>query len=249
LDKIEKAWFLLPMQINNNNPPRYHLTYKSKNVKTGPIPVSTSANSTCPDACPLKAKGCYASAGGPLALHWRKVSEQGCGDDWRTFVSRISALPFGQLWRHNQAGDLPGENNSIDTDMLAQLVDANTGKRGWTYTHKPVVGDGNEATCNRAAVRSANERGFTINLSADNLSEADELKATDCGPVVVVLPVGSPLAMSTPGGHKVIVCPAQRPKSKATCQTCGLCQKQRAVIVGFLAHGTQAKAASAIAAN
>ena len=132
--------------------PRFHLTMVSGNGKTGPIPVSTSANSTCPDACPLKSKGCYASAGGPLALHWRKVSEQGRGDDWATFVSRITALPSGQLWRHNQAGDLPGENNAINTDMLAQLVDANEGKRGWTYTHKPVTGDGNEATCNRAAI-------------------------------------------------------------------------------------------------
>ena len=229
--------------------PRFHLTYKSNNAKTGPLPVSTSASSTCPDECPLKSKGCYASAGGPLALHWRKVSEEGRGDDWATFVSRITALPLGQLWRHNQAGDLPGENNSINVDMLAQLVDANTGKRGWTYTHKPVVGDGNEATCNRAAVRAANERGFTVNLSADNLAEADELKTADCGPVVVVLPADAPLAMSTPAGHKVIVCPAQRPGSAATCATCGLCQRQRSVIVGFLAHGTQAKAASAIAAN
>ena len=133
--------------------------------------------------------------------------------------------------------------------MLEQLASANVGKRGWTYTHKPVSGDSNESTCNRAAVRSANERGFTINLSADNLAEADELKTADCGPVVVVLPADSPLAMSTPGGHKVVVCPAQRPDSAATCATCGLCQRQRSVIVGFLAHGTQARAASAIAAN
>jgi len=234
---------------NNNNPPRFHLTLKSGNVKTGPIPVSTSSNTTCPDACPLKSKGCYASAGGPLALHWRKVSEHGRGDDWSTFVSRISALPFGQLWRHNQAGDLPGENNSVDVSMLAQLVDASEGKRGWTYTHKPVTGDGNLETCNRAAVRDANARGFTVNLSADNLIEADELKNADCGPVVVVLPMDSPLAMSTPNGHKVVVCPAQRPGSAATCATCALCQRQRSVIVGFLAHGTQARAASAIAKN
>jgi len=237
------------MQTTNKQTARFHLTMKSGNVKTGPIPVSTSSNSTCPDACPLKAKGCYASAGGPLALHWRKVSEEGRGDDWQTFVARITALPFGQLFRHNQAGDLPGENNAIDTDMLAQLVDASEGKRGWTYTHKPVSGDGNEATCNRAAVRQANARGFTVNLSADNLIEADELKNADCGPVVVVLPVGSPLAMTTPNENKVVGCPAQRPGSAATCATCALCQRQRSVIVGFLAHGTQAKAASAIAAN
>jgi len=98
-------------------------------------------------------------------------------------------------------------------------------------------------------VRQANERGFTVNLSADNLAEADELKAADCGPVVVVLPIDSPLAMSTPNGHKVVVCPAQRPGSAATCASCGLCQRQRSVIVGFLAHGTQARAASAIAQN
>ncbi len=222
---------------------------KSGNAKTGPIPVSTSSNSTCPDACPLKARGCYASAGGPLALHWRKVSSAQRGDDWQTFVARISALPDGQLWRHNQAGDLPGENNAIDTDMLAELAVANEGKRGWTYTHKPVTGNGNLETCNRAAVRAANGMSFTVNLSADNLAEADELKAADCGPVVVVLPVGSPNAMTTPAGHKVVVCPAQRPGSAATCATCGLCQRQRSVIVGFLAHGTQAKAASAIAKN
>jgi len=235
--------------IQSSNPPRYHLTLKSGNVKTGPIPVSTSAASTCPDACPLKSKGCYASAGGPLALHWRKVSEEGRGDDWATFVSRISALPSGQLWRHNQAGDLPGKNNAIDTDMLAELASANVGKMGWTYTHKPVVGDGNVETCNRAAVRQANARGFTVNLSADNLQEADELKAADCGPVVVVLPADSLLSMTTPAGHKVVVCPAQRPESKATCATCGLCQRQRSVIVGFLAHGNQARAASSIAKN
>lgn len=85
------------------------------------------------------------------------------------------------LWRHNQAGDLPGENDTIDLVALAQLAEANVGKRGFTYTHKPMTAD------NAAAVKQANARGFTINLSADNLSEADDLAEMQVGPVVVVL--------------------------------------------------------------
>ena len=38
----------------NDAPPMVHLTLSSSNIKTGPIPVTTSGRSTCPDACPLK---------------------------------------------------------------------------------------------------------------------------------------------------------------------------------------------------
>lgn len=48
------------------------LTMKSSNVKTGPIPVSTTGAQSCPNACSLKGSGCYAE-GGPLGMHWRKV--------------------------------------------------------------------------------------------------------------------------------------------------------------------------------
>ncbi len=82
--------------------------------------------------------GCYAKSG-PLALHWSKVSDGSRGTDWRTFCESIASLPEGQLWRHNQAGDLPGMNLEIDRIMLADLVDANKGRNGFTYTHKPVI--------------------------------------------------------------------------------------------------------------
>jgi hypothetical protein len=35
-----------------------HLTAKSRNVKTGAIPVSTTTAESGPDACPLKSRGC-----------------------------------------------------------------------------------------------------------------------------------------------------------------------------------------------
>ena len=81
---------------------RYHLTEVSSNKKTGPIPVSTTSSDTCPPACPFNDGGCYAKSG-PLALHWKKVSEDQRGDDFDTFIDKIKKLPKNQLFRHNQA--------------------------------------------------------------------------------------------------------------------------------------------------
>jgi hypothetical protein len=220
----------------------YHLTLKSGNEKTGPIPVSTSSANTCPDACPLKAGGCYAK-GWPLVRHWAKVSDGAAGGTLDTFVGEVEALPAGQLWRHNQAGDLPGEDDAIDGSALLKIVRANVGKRGFTYTHKPMTRD------NARHVAHANRHGFMINLSADNLAEADELAALAIAPVVAILPSDTTAAhVLTPQGRRVVVCPAQR-KDDITCAKCQLCAKgDRATIVGFLAHGVSIKKANKIAA-
>jgi hypothetical protein len=229
------------------------LTLKSRNAKVGAMPVSTTASVTCPDACPLKSNGCYAEAG-PLGMLWRSLSGAVAGDmfkfakaqcqslTWSQFCDAIRALPLGTLWRHNQAGDLPGVGNAIDTKALAALVRANAGSRGFTYTHKPMT------TANRAAIRRANDDGFTINLSANTLAEADKLADTGM-PVVVVLAdtVQGNADIATPEGRKVVVCPATY-RDDTSCATCQLCQRRdRKVIVGFPAHGTSKKRATAIA--
>ena len=103
---------------------KVHLTLKSANAKVGPIPVSTSEPSSCPDSCPLKAGGCYAK-GGPLALHWRNVPNRGM--EWNDFCQSIAKLPEGQIWRHNQAGDLPHVNGVISAEEVEFLVASNTG--------------------------------------------------------------------------------------------------------------------------
>jgi len=221
----------------------YHFVAKSRNEKTGPIPVTTTSNNTCPDTCPFKGASCYAEAGFHLRQHWQAVSTGKRGGSLGELCASIAALPDGQLWRHNQAGDLPGSNDVIDGIDLGAIVDANTGRRGFTYTHKPMVAS------NRAAVATANARGFTINLSANDLAHADELAALAIAPVVVVLPadVHGNQDISTPEGRKVAVCPATY-RDDVTCASCGLCQKaSRKVIVGFPAHGTKAREASAIA--
>lgn len=222
----------------------FHLTKVSSNVKTGPIPVSTSHKNTCPDACPLKAKGCYA-LGGPSNIHWKAVTEGKRGTDWAHFVQTIKALPRGQLWRHNQSGDLPLIDGSQQVDGVAvsQLVGANKGKRGFTYTHHDVI----DNTLNRNIVKHANDNGFTINLSGNNISHADKLADLDMAPVVVILPFEAPKVSYTPKGRKVVACPAET-SDRVTCASCGLCQSAtRSYIIGFHAHGVSKKAVNLIA--
>ena len=213
-----------------------HLTTKSRNETTGPIPVSTTEAKTCPDICPLKGAGCYGELG-PLGMHWQKVSRGERGDAWPVFVARVAAVKPGALWRHNAL--------TIDGPALMQLVAANAGKRGFTYTHyNPAVGR------NAARIAEANQAGFTINLSANDLRHADLLAGLGIGPVVTVLPADAArpgLKITTAQGRKVTVCPATY-RDDVTCKSCGLCAiATRETIIGFPAHGVKAKRADAIA--
>jgi hypothetical protein len=222
------------------------LTFRSANKKTGPIPVTTSDADTCPDACPLKAGGCYAKSG-PLAIVWKDVEKYGY--EWQPFLQEIRKFLPSQLWRHNQAGDLPGEGDSVNPAMLAELTAANLGRRGFTYTHKPVLAEnGGSFMANRRAIAKANKGGFRVNLSGNNLAHADRLSALNIGPVVSIVPQDTPAKFTTPEGRKGVICPAQL-KEGISCSTCGICQRPREVIVGFRPHGTSKKKAETIAAN
>lgn len=214
----------------------YHLTRVSGNAKTGPIPVSTTSKSTCPDACPLKGNGCYAESG-PLALHWNAISRKERGYDLDHFCHEIKRLPKGQLWRYGQAGDLQGDAHQIDAGSLEKIVEANQGRRGFAYTHYPAL-----EPANARAVARANAQGFVVNLSANNLAHADELARLKIAPVVTLLPPEQVTPTVTPEGRHVAICPASV-RDDVSCATCGICATQRKAIIGFPAHGsTKAKA-------
>lgn len=205
---------------------RARLIPRSGNRKTGPIPVSYTSAQTCPDACPLKSNGCYAE-GYPVNQHWGARERF---DDWLAFCQQVSELPPETLWRHNVAGDLPGVGDALDTVALSLLVEANRGRRGFTYTHKPL-----STPHERSAVKRATLAGFTVNLSADSLAEADEL--AHLGPTVVTLTSDAPQVSRTPAGRTVVACPAEQSET-LTCERCRLCSNAtRKVIVGFRAHG------------
>lgn len=226
--------------MKTDSKPYAHLSLVSNNAKTGKIPVSTTSRDSCPTGCELRGKGCYAE-GGPVALHWNAVTSGDRGMPWGMFCEAVATLPPMQLWRHNQAGDLPGDGVEIDFEKLELLLAANFGKRGFTYTHyRPWDGS------NAHAIATANVRGLTVNLSANNLEEADELFDAGCGPVVVVLPHDQVENTKTPGGRAVVVCPAAI-RDDTDCKSCGMCYLQRDSIIGFPAHGQSFKKVTFIA--
>lgn len=216
----------------------YKFIRTSENRKTGPIPQTYNGRETCPPSCPHYRTSCYAESF-HTRLQWDKVEKTGIGVN--TLAEEIERLPKGQLWRYAVAGDLPGTGETVDAYELGQIVRANMGKRGFTYTHKK----------SREAVkwaRHATEWGFTVNLSADDVGEADKLAAHGL-PVVVVVPVDTPRNSMTPEGRPVVVCPAQT-TDHVTCETCGLCQMaDRKSIIGFRAHGQRTRLANQIASR
>jgi ribosomal protein L28 len=226
-----------------------HLTAKSTNKKTGPIPVSTSPRKTCPSTCPFKDAGCYAD-GGPLRYHWEGVSKGLRGFHYDRFLEEIRKLPTGQLWRHNQAGDLipdPRDSLKIGEYSLRKLVKANIGRRGFTYTHYPIELDSPDAHRetrrrwydNLYAVNFANKNGFTINLSANSIQHADKLiKLDGLAPVTTTLPSDWKYKKKkSPDGYTIVTCPAVIRENK-TCLDCGMCaMPERKTIIGFPAHG------------
>jgi len=232
----------------------HHLfTIKSRNTKTGPIPVTTSDRNTCPNTCPLINAGCYAS-NSHLGVLWDKLTRTPVGKPFKHgratitpqsfdhLITVVESLPAGQLWRHNQAGDLPHKNGTIDTKALRALTRANAGKRGFTYTHHIPT------PINAKAIKRANDKGFTINLSANNPTHADTLAALKIAPIVTLLPAEThgQKTIKSPAGRTIVVCPATY-RDDITCKSCELCQRQRQTIVGFPAHGATKTKASHIA--
>ena len=213
-----------------------HITLKSSNAKTGPIPVTSTERASCSPECPFIDAGCYGENHG-LNFHWSAIDRRERGISWQHLCKTVkNDIPDGQVWRHNQVGDLPHKKGHIDGKKLGNLVLANKGKKGFTYTHhNPDIGK------NAVYIKGCNDFGFTVNLSANNVVHADTLAGLGIGPVVVTLLSTQTENLTTPGGRKVVICPATQKKG-FTCADCGLCAvSTRSTIVGFPAHGTSAK--------
>lgn len=235
---------------------RVRLTMRSSNPKTGHMPVATTERASCPPSCPFRdGHGCYAE-NAPLIWRWQELDNGKAGVSWDVFCGQVANLPTGTTWRYGQAGDLPGDGEEINEGELAALVWASRHTLPIAFTHKPVLGDLPVAIANRAAIADANAAGFTVNLSADDLADADRKADLGIAPVVVVLDrvEGERHDVTTPAGRRVATCPAtyahHADGSPVTCLDCRLCaRRDRKVIVGFPAHGARTKAAAAVASG
>jgi hypothetical protein len=169
-------------------------------------------------------------------MFWGKVDDGRTGTDFAAFLKSVAALPRGQLWRHNQAGDLPGMGNAIDGAALAALVAANGGGFTINLSGNNVAHADELAALAIAPVvvvlpidyaRQENRGQWAETLSAYRARTAE-------------------LPKKTPAGQALSVCPATY--LDTNCQECSLCQRgNRQSIVGFPAHSQNAAKADAIA--
>ena len=156
------------------------------------------------------------------------------------YVLSCSPHPGPSIVASYRRRRLPHTNGVIDADMVDQLVRANGASAGFTYTHPaPVI--------NSDVIRDCNDRGFTVNLSANNARQADAYAGMGIAPVVTVLPIDAPKVSRTPAGRKIVRCPAKG-DGDITCTRCGLCAKaDRDYIIGFPAHGSRKAKAHLVA--
>jgi hypothetical protein len=218
----------------------YHLTRQSSNKKTGKMAVSTTSWDSCPSTCPLADSGCYAKSG-PLRLHADKVTagpniDKPRGIDLFSFCESIKSLPEGSLFRHNQSGDLPHKDGTIDHISLTLIAQACHSQRltAWTYTHHDV---NNSRNSDSIAVSIG--LGLTVNVSAHSQDQAADCHKKGL-PSVCIVPRDETRKHWEHDGVKFLVCPAQT--SDRTCSECKLCAiADRSCVVAFKAHGTQAK--------
>jgi hypothetical protein len=194
----------------------YSLTRKSSNKKTGPIPVSTTSADTCPAACPFKGAGMLCGRLSRSKWRWDEVTRGERGGTLEAFCADVAALPAGQFWRHNQAGDLPGDGERNRRGRARRRSSLANNGQARVYVHP--LQPGPEAPERGRNFASRTRAGFTVNLSANNLEHADELAALDVGPVAVVLPAAfDARKTTTPAGRPVAQCgPARRPPAAQT---------------------------------
>lgn len=231
----------------------------SDNNKTGPIAQVYTEQATCWRGCPFYSI-CYAFTSWRVVRLWRRLTAGLWGGSFKATCKRIAALPFAAVWRWGIAGDLPGKGARIARVPLRAITRANKRKRGFAYSHKPVLDGQPHAKANREAIAEANAGGFTVNLSGEGLTRADALADLGIAPVVTAVPStwGKQWKTArTPKGRPVVQCPAEWTKSmgaaRVQCIGCGgakgpLCQRRdRAFIVGLTAWDATRKINAAIA--
>lgn len=220
--------------------------------KTGVGIRITMERITCPPACPLRGEECYAEVG-TVSWHWNKIDRGERGFAWPELCAQVASLPRGAWGRWAQAGDCPSAGpDRIDRARMHEMATAAIGLPLVGYTHYPVTDNSAESLWNVEALKSLRARGFNLNASCETLEQVDV--AIDRGlTAVIVQPESAPDMLTTPGGRKVVFCPAQRDGGKTTCfggkgtRACGggvpLCgRSDRDWAVMFKAHGVRVRA-------
>jgi hypothetical protein len=220
------------MNINKMN---FHFVKKSGNKKTGYMPVTYNSRLSCPNSCIFKNNGCYAD-NFHTALNWDKVTSGERGGSFKELLQNIKSLKPGTIWRACVAGDIPSNNKGeISRTYIKGITEANQGLKGYTYTHNRLdIGE------NISLLKTANKKGFTVNISTETEAAADNAILNNLPAVLVVKSTETRRSWFTKNKNKILVCPAQT--NGVNCIDCGLCQSRpKNLIIAFLAHGNMSK--------
>ena len=180
----------------------------------------------------MQLNGCYADYS-YTGIAWRKLDKTGL--DFKALLSSIRHMDKGAKLRINVMGDLPHENQVIDTTKLNQLSDTVSTRKLNTilYTHHDLT-----IKSNLIALQSAFKQGLHVNASCESIEQAKT--AIDNGiNAVLVMPLNSSKVQKI-DDVRIVQCPNEY-NEKIQCINCMLCAKDRTqnrVIIGFTAHGT-----------
>ena len=219
----------------NINKMKFHFVKKSGNKKTGFMPVTYNSRLSCPDSCIFKNNGCYAE-NYHTRLNWDKVTSGQRGGTFKELLKNIKALKPGTIWRACVAGDIPSNNKGeISRTYIKGITEANQSLKGYTYTHNRLdVGE------NISLLKTANKKGFTVNISTESEAAADNAVLNNLPAVIVVKSTEKRRSWFTKNKNKILVCPQQT--HGINCIDCQLCQhRPKNLIIAFLAHGNMSK--------
>lgn len=219
---------------------------QSGNSKTGPIPVTSRPQSTCPTTCLFYDNGCYGENRGANPKTLFQLADEGSKPlSANTIIAMLAqrgspkrfkgrelrrVLP---ILRDREVGDILAPDGSIDRSWLVNVTYAcaKVGLTPFGYTHVPF------------ATRTDIPVGYVMNTSCE--TPEDIYSSWERGLPATVVGDRDVLASLMPEA-RFVSCPAEdRP---VTCAECGLCAKpsrmtepRKAPVIVFKPHGRAAK--------
>lgn len=214
-----------------------HLTARSGNSKTGPIPVTYRPMSTCPAECPFLGNGCYGT-GRIFALANKYAATMRAVDMLAKLAHRD---PNARFLRDRVVGDILDGSGAIDHEYVetvaAVAIAAGLIPFGYSHVWRRFTA---------ADVRRIARTGYVMNASCE--TREDVRRAINLGmPAVIasdILEDGETFERPDGVTLRVVTCPAQT-RDDTTCATCGLCARaERRSVVRFHIHGTARRRAA-----
>ena len=206
----------------------------SANGKTGPVSATYASQDTCPPACPLLKKGCYAKTGhvGIVTKRLNTAPSMAKNAMAEQEAQAISELTGRQDLRVHVVGDCTTGKTARIIAGAMKKHRKRRGRSAWTYTH----------SWKRIPVK--NWLGESVLASCETISKAKEAMFLGYAPAVIVESFDRP-GPYVKDGLKILPC--RHTTHGVQCVDCRACFDVSALLrtktaIGFIPHGSESKA-------